>query len=277
MDFSVILLFVLGALGALLTIYIGKQELVPEFRALIDVSAKIDQAKRIHELLENTQKDIDCWQKTLTAGDTSSDLAAHLSLGIDKSFEELKYYRDSLKPLQDTIDSQQILSRVIGFFIYVIMGGVFAVFLAGIIKIEGASFELTKYVIAFVIGTAWTSYLSTIGIKRGQDKADQRLQDSEEKSAQELVKMKDNIISAIERGQAVVEKPAHQLADSKENIVSRPKQPRTVEMGPITLGDKLDPALAKAIMFNFDKAASNMKSDFKFTRAMVHRDLKGVL
>ena len=56
---SEVLLFLFGGLGALLTVYLATQEVIPEFRALFDIGSKVVEVDKLRVRIRTTQDDID--------------------------------------------------------------------------------------------------------------------------------------------------------------------------------------------------------------------------
>lgn len=94
MDMS---LFVLGALGALLTAYIGKNEIIPGFRPLFDTFEMEKEANEHKIHIRETEMEIDDMQTQLKEESVSSDLAQRLKIGIETSLSGLQNERTRLQ------------------------------------------------------------------------------------------------------------------------------------------------------------------------------------
>ena len=137
-----IVLFCFGALGALLTVYIGKQEIVPEFRPLFDTSEKEKEAIRHHNHIKLTEQHIDTIQARIEDPSTSDNDATKLQIVLETSLKELQAARERLQILEHEIKQSQVISRALGFLFYIVLGGIFGSLLAGQVKIEGLNFDI---------------------------------------------------------------------------------------------------------------------------------------
>ena len=93
MDFG--LLFFLGMLGAILTVYLAKQEVVPEFRILFDTSDKEKEANRHRAHITETEDSIDSIQAQLKAPQLEEAFSQRLLKVLEKL---LQRYRRQAKP-----------------------------------------------------------------------------------------------------------------------------------------------------------------------------------
>ena len=78
--------------------------------------------------------------------------------------------------------------------------------LAGRVKIEGLSGDLPSYFQSIVIGATWITYLSAIGFRSGQAKADNIMEAGKKDAAELFDTFKKNITSRVERVVADAEK-----------------------------------------------------------------------
>jgi archaellum component FlaC len=171
-----IVLFCLGALGALLTVYIGKQEIVPEFRPLFDTSEKEKEAIRHRNHIKLTEQHIDTIQARIENPSTSENDAKKLQFVLETSLKELQAERERLQILEHEIKQSQVISRALGFLFYIVLGGVFGSLLAGQVKIEGLSNDLSIYLQSMVIGATWITYLSVIGLNQINKKINEEIE-----------------------------------------------------------------------------------------------------
>ncbi|KPL24741.1 MAG: hypothetical protein AMJ75_02950 [Phycisphaerae bacterium SM1_79] len=173
MDFG---LFFLGMLGAILTVYLAKQEVVPEFRLLFDTSDKEKEANRHRAHIKQTEDDIDGVQTQLKTPQLEETLAQRLMKVLESNQVELRDERTRLQTLEREIKQSQVFSRGIGFLLYIVLGGVFGSLLSGKVKVEGLSGDLPNFFEAIIIGATWTSYLSVIGSSRVSKKVDEKIE-----------------------------------------------------------------------------------------------------
>jgi archaellum component FlaC len=171
-----IVLFCFGALGALLTVYIGKQEIVPEFRPLFDTSEKEKEAIRHRNHIKLTEQHIDTIQARIEDPSTSENDAKKLQFVLETSLKELQAERERLQILEHEIKQSQVISRALGFLFYIVLGGVFGSLLAGQVKIEGLSNDLSIYLQSMVIGATWITYLSVIGLNQINKKINEEIE-----------------------------------------------------------------------------------------------------
>ena len=169
-------LFLLGMLGALLTVYLAKQEVIPEFRPLFDTSGKETEAMDHRDHIKKTARNIDKIQARLETESLTDDTVTQLTVVINSSQEELRLETIRLQKLEREIKQNQIFSRGTGFIIYIVLGGLFGFLLAGKVQIEGLSGDLPNYFESIVIGATWTSYLSVIGFSQVGKKVDEKIE-----------------------------------------------------------------------------------------------------
>ncbi|MCD4807028.1 MAG: hypothetical protein K8R13_05555 [Methanococcoides sp.] len=159
--------FLFGAFGALLLVYISKDVAIPEFRPLYDISDMQREARRHRKHIEKTESDIDSLQDRLRSASISDD-AQVLSRVLESYLTEVEAERARLHVLEKEIKNGQLLSRGLGFFFYIVLGGVFGTLLSGQVNITFVSEGVSNFLESFVIGATWTSYLSSIGIRSTQ-------------------------------------------------------------------------------------------------------------
>ena len=246
-------LFLLGALGALLTVYLAKQEVVPEFRPLFDTSNKEKEAMEHGDHIKRTEREIDDIQAGLREKSLPGDHAQRLTTVLNASLSELTAERGRLQTLEREIKQGQLVSRSLGFLFYIVLGGVFGSLLAGRVQVEGLSGDMPNFFESIVIGATWTSYLSTIGFRSGQKKADERIEAGLKESVETINAIKKEITETVAQEVAKAEK-----ADKVEQPVHAD-------------------AVAKTIADKLDLYTIQVRKDLDITRQMIQRDLKGVL
>ena len=178
MDFLDFLrLFGLGFLGAVIVIYIAKQQVIPEFRPLFDISTKKQEAMGLRRGVSNTREEIDRAQASLVGGVLPVRQLEQLSKFLDSSQRELDQDRQRLKDLEREIKQGQIVSRSIGFLLYSVIGGAIAAFISSNLTVlttgspvpgSLTSADLPPELQAIVIGGSWTGFLSVLGIRGSQ-------------------------------------------------------------------------------------------------------------
>lgn len=248
-------LFLLGALGALLTVYMAKQEIIPEFRPLFDTFEKEKEVSEHQKHIKNTEKHIDDIQiKLEEEKPLTEDSVKRLTIVINTSQDELRDERKRLQVLEREIKQNQIISRSVGFIIYIILGGVFGSLLAGRVQVEGLNGDLPNFFESMLIGATWTSYLSTIGFKSGHKKADEIIEASLKEFAEKYDTLKKEIMKILD--QEVTK--AKNVDDAEKPKV---KQPLNIyEIAKIT--DQID------------FAGVDLQKDMNLTRQMVQRVIK---
>ncbi|GEM_PF-3147386 len=164
MDFAI--LFGLGVLGALIVIYIAKQEVVPEFRPLFDTTRAQQDADQIRKHIANTRKEVDEAQKELRSNKLPPEQLNQISKFIDSSLDEIKQEDKRQKEMDDEIKQGQVISRTLGFIIYAILGGAIAALLSDKVEVKGFDAALPKQFQAVFVGASWTGFLSVLGFSK---------------------------------------------------------------------------------------------------------------
>lgn len=193
-------LFVLGAIGALITAYIAKGEAIPEFRATVDVSDKEIEARRLRAHYAETQTRIDTLQTELEKPDITPGRAERLQMVISSSQQELESDSSRLRDLEPSIDRNRGLARFLGVLFYVGLGGVFGALLTGRVHVEGVTEGLPTFYQSIAIGATWTTWLNTVGIKAREQKVEQQAQ------------------TEVERVTAEAKKPAAELEQIRDEL-----------------------------------------------------------
>ncbi|NPE29774.1 hypothetical protein HNV12_17800 [Methanococcoides sp. SA1] len=188
--------FLFGAFGALLLVYISKDVAIPEFRPLYDISDMQREARRHRKHIVKTESDIDSLQDRLKTASLSDD-AQVLTSVLDSYLAEVEAERDRLHVLEKEIKNGQVLSRGLGFFFYIVLGGVFGTLLSGQVAITFVSEGVSNYLESFVIGATWTSYLSSIGIRSTQKKAGEHVNKLRDDFSRDIGQYKRDLKSQI--------------------------------------------------------------------------------
>jgi hypothetical protein len=244
-------LFFLGVLGAIVVLYLSKQTVIPEFRPLYDTFAKEEELARHQDHIKITEKDIDDNQKELKKEDLKNDQAERLKKVLDTSLSELNIERSREHTLEREIMIGQIITRSLGFLIYVILGGVFGALLAGYVKVEGLSGDLPKAFESIVIGATWTTYLSTIGLKG-------IIKNSEEQYNAEIKKMTEEKEKLIK------------VVDSLQETSKKTRGTRSLEQTPPDEDKVFADIRSKINVFS-----ENMKNEMDRGRQISKRNLSG--
>jgi hypothetical protein len=250
---SVIGLLLLGALGALLTVYLAKEEVIPEFRPLFDTTAQEAEVQERREHIKKTEQEIDEAQARLTQESVPAQLAQCLKAFIETSLPELAGERARLQVLEREAKQRQILSRSLGFLFYVVLGGVFGYLLYDRVKVEGFDEGFPSTFKAIVIGATWTAYLSTLGFRSVHKKAVDDIDALNREIAEKLEALKKDL----------TEKLAEQAAGGGQGDRAAT---------PVLAGET-----AKMVSEQIDRAGSAMRGKLEATRRKVQKDVKGVL
>ncbi|MFH1382743.1 MAG: hypothetical protein ABIH70_07620 [Chloroflexota bacterium] len=255
-------LFGLGMVGALVTVYLSKDEIIPEFRAIFDTSEIEKGCSELLEKNKKTRKEIDDAQAKLLKN-PSPDEKESLNTYIGTSQEELREDTKRLQKLENEMMWSQIWRKGVGILVYIVLGGVFGALLADWVKIEGTTGALPRVLVAVVVGAGWTGYLSAIGLKSLSKKTDEAIQNNQKDASQTIAELK----KAVEElAKKITEQSAKPAAAAGRGTVAQP------EVEPITISQLVE---------NFRKDADNadiaLQSKFDLTRRQVQRGLKGIL
>lgn len=199
-------LFLLGALGALLTVYLAKEEVIPEFRPLFDTSEKREEAIERHDHIKRIEKHIATIEEKLEPKRLEKDFVTQLTTVLKASQDDLQGERTRLETLEREIKQSQVISRSLGFLFYIVLGGVFGALLAGRVKVEGLSGDLPTYFQSIVIGATWITYLSTIGVRSGQGKTDAIIETAKKENTERNESIRTELTSKVEKIVAEAEK-----------------------------------------------------------------------
>jgi hypothetical protein len=250
-------LFALGTLGALVIVYIAKQQIIPEFRALFDTTEAETEVNKHLGHIDKIQQEIDSIQETMLNEESmSDDHLQRLTVVLNTAQPELQAETKRLEVLQRQITQSQIFSRGLGFIVYIVLGGVFGALLAGHVHVDGLGAGLPMYFESMLIGATWTTYLSTIGFKVGQQKAqqnaDDKLQTLNQESTKKLEELKNMLVPQVETKVAKAE---------RADPVDQPT---------------LAPELAQTVNNALDQASKEMQRQTDQTRQMIRKDFQRI-
>jgi hypothetical protein len=251
MDISLLLL---GAIGALVTVYVAKDQVIPEFRPLFDIAEHVAEAAVLRAHIDQTRKEINETQGKLKEDARLPDAhAARLQKFVNTSHDEIKVAAARLAFLEKRIVRGQTLSRGLGFFFYIVLGGIFGSLLAGRVQVLGANEELPDIFEAMLIGATWTTYLAAVGYRTGQKLVEETLTgvrkesiDAVEHLKKELTEMVGNEMAKIGSG------------------------------SPASTPSQVD-GVAKIIAASLDQAGVRIQTRLDVASHLVRRDMKGML
>jgi peptidoglycan hydrolase CwlO-like protein len=259
MDWS---LFWPGIIGALVTVYLSKDEIIPEFRSFIDI-LELDKAySDLKEKNKKTAKEIDDNQAKIL-NNPSSDEVRNLNTFIDKSQIELAGDTKRLEKLESQIVWDQIWRKGVGLVIYIFLGGVIGSLLADWVQIEGVSGILPKVLIALIVGASWTTYLSAVGLKSLTTKTDKTIEEIQKDASQTISELKKKVEELTKQLMTKPTTPDKSARDRNE-MQSAVESPSIAK-------------LAGDLKQEMDEADRKLQNNFDVGRRKVKRDLKGIL
>jgi hypothetical protein len=150
--------FLLGIIGALVTVYLSRTIDVPEFRAFFDTSRHEQALKDLDAALSATQKRTGRLEDRLEKGGSTAKRGEELQRLLDTLQREIDRDIRERNSIEAVVRRGQIASRTLGMLVYVALGGVFGDLLAEQVDIEGVGGNVQS----LVIGSAWAGYISTI-------------------------------------------------------------------------------------------------------------------
>lgn len=244
-------LFLLGILGALLTVYLAKEEIIPEFRPLFDTSEKEIEVKKLQDHVSITRQQIDDLQAKLIGSEPLPvELTQRLITVIETSQAEIKTERERLDKLEREIKQSQFFSRGLGFFVYIVLGGVFGSLLANRVKVEGLSGDLPTSFQSIIIGATWTTFLSLIGFRLGRQRAENRIEAVKKETAETFEALKKELSPKV----------AEKVADAER---------REATEQPILAGEA-----ARLVEDRIDRTHTGLQSLLDVTRSGIRKDCK---
>ncbi len=242
-------LFGLGLLGAFLTVYLTKQEVIPEFRPLFDTFKKKLERDELQEHVDKTRKKNDELQN-MRFKEKNESVKKDIGVEIRENKEEITADREQIKYLDKTIKQSQIFTRGVGFLFYIILGGVFGSLLSNIVEIKAFEADIPKIFEALVIGAGWPTFLSVIGFIPSRKKADEKMEDTAKKIDEKI----ENSMKDVERslGEELANVEAGKLKIENVNI------------------EKITDAKVREVKKDVDKL-------IEISRQEIQMDMKGIL
>lgn len=168
--------YLLGGLGALLTIYARSEESIPAFRAVFDYAEQEKELSKIIRELEEARATRKQYSEIYVKKGLSDAQFDRLTKEIDDRISDNESLRRRLGRL---VQIAQIVHRLTGFLVYIVLGGVFAGLLSNVINIEGVEGVVADAAKPLIIGATWTGYLSILGFRNQE----QGRKEVEEKAA----------------------------------------------------------------------------------------------
>jgi hypothetical protein len=248
--------------GALVTVYLAKGEIIPEFRPIFDISEMHKERSELQEKNKKTAKEIDNAQAKILKN-PPSDEAKNLNDYIEKSQKELATDTKRLEGLERKIMWSQVFHKGVGFAVYIFLGGVIGSLLADWVEIEGVSGTLPRVLIALVVGASWTSYLSAIGLKSVSKKTDENIQANQKEASRTIAELKKKVEQLTKQ---LVKKPEKFSKSSDKSTGLLPG------VSPASISE-----MAENFIQELDEADLELQEHFDFTRREVQRSLKGIL
>lgn len=246
--------FLFGSFGALLFVYIAKDVAIPEFRPLYDITEIQREARRHRKHIEYTEIEIDSLQERLKNSSSTSEDTQVLSGVLASYLKEIEAERNRLQILESEIKQGQILSRGLGFFFYIILGGVFGTLLSGQVDITFISEGVSNYLESFVIGATWTSYLSSIGIRSTQKRA-----------GDHVTRLRDDFSREIEQYKKELKVQFFETAGRMNAEVGNEKETANYDV------------LWSAVSEKLDNTGIRFADELDETKQFIDNDVKGLL
>ncbi len=179
-------LFVCGVIGALIAVFVRKQDVTWDIPLWSDTNALSKEKQDLDLAIPATKKDINDVQDALKKEGVREEEQKRLERLEESLRKELN--RDQVRQgeLEQTIGKRDVQSRVAGFVVYAVIGGVLATLLASRVDIEGIGSNVEPAIKAVPIGFAWTSILSLFGIKSLQDKYEVHIEEAKRDALKEI-------------------------------------------------------------------------------------------
>jgi len=216
--------FLLGIAGAVLTLYVAKQVVVPEFRPLVNIEPIEKDAQQCRDDIAKIQIALDKSQAMMTDQPLNS---AYLTRVYNALGRSLRDEQTRLDRYERRLLVNQLVSRALGFFFFVLLGGVFAALFTGQVKVSlpvqnvaGPPVQnvasppvqniasLPDFFQAVVIGAGWTGLVSIFGIRGLQSTATNTIGQMGEQSKQWIDELKKSLVETIRPSQPVGAAPA---------------------------------------------------------------------
>jgi hypothetical protein len=160
-------LYVLGALGALLTLYARSEEPIPAFRAFFDYETLEGELEKLKAEIKKDQETRKIYSEEYRNNNFDDKKFENLTKDIDDRISDNDVIRARL---EGKVQQAQIIHRALGFIFYIVFGGLFAGLLSNVITVEGLDGTLGTAVKPIVLGATWTSYLTLLGFRDQKNK-----------------------------------------------------------------------------------------------------------
>ena len=128
--------------------------------------------------------------------------------------------------LERRLLGSQLVSRGLGFLLFVFLGGVVAYLLTGRVKVTGFDGTLPQVFQAIAIGAGWTGFLSVFGIRNIQESASKQVDAVKDSTVQQLIDLKSSLGGLVRPGPA--------QGPSMVPFSARPTSRRRFPIGSIT-------------------------------------------
>jgi hypothetical protein len=204
MDFLISPNFLLGLFGALVTLYLAKQVVIPELRPLYDTTDMEVESKSLRALTDDARQRIAAVLNQLA---TETRRSADLSRQLDGLQTSLNSNQKRLDVLEGRLLRSQMMSRGLGFLLFVILGGVVAYLLTGRVTVTGFQGTLPQGFQAIAIGAGWTGFLSVFGIRNIQESATKQVDAVKDGTVQQLNDLKASLDGLVRPGPGAVQGP----------------------------------------------------------------------
>lgn len=202
---DIVWLYLLGALGAILTLYIRSDEPIPSFRAFFDYEAQEVELEKVKNEITADEEIRKSYSKDYRNGVLDNSKFEYLTREIDDLIADMSMKRLSL---EKRVAGAQILHRSLGFIFYVVFGSLFAGLLSNIIDVEGLEGPLSSALKPLVLGATWTTYLSLLGFRDQKNK---------------VTALTNQVTSKVEE--------MDQTLASLQNLITDPNKSNTPEIG----------------------------------------------
>lgn len=202
LDLLHLLYFLLGTVGAILTLYLARQVMIPKFRPLVSIEPIENSAQQAREDIAKTKIRLEKFQAMMTDQPLNSCLTRVFN-ALERS---LRHQEIRLDRYENQVLVHQYVSSVLGFLFFVVLGGAFAFLFTGQVKVSlqgpnGGS--LPESVQAVAIGAGWTGLVSIVGIRGIQSTATSIIGQMGEQSKKHIDELKKSLVEGIRPDQPV--------------------------------------------------------------------------
>jgi hypothetical protein len=237
--------FGLGLAGALVTLYIAKDEVLPEFRAFYDTTDREREAAELRKKLSATETRIDAITSNLDGGGLTKQNSDDLHEALRSHQADAAAWRERLKSIEAKVDLKQFVSRSLGFAFYVGLGGVFGWLLADEVNIDGIGANLQ----ALLIGATWTTYVSSVGFRAAQSRVKERVDATLDDVSKKIDAAKQDVARSVSQQVAEAEK-----SDPVD-------QPQVADRVALEVAEKMD-TMREAVQENLTQTRKEAARDF---------------